>query len=99
MFWSTFKLLCDENHISPSAALVKLGLSKSLVTSWKNGTLPDCKTIVKLSEFFNVTADYLLTGEVDTVMERLKEATEGFTDQQLDELIAYAQFIRARDKK
>lgn len=99
MFWSTFKFLCDENHISPSAALVKLGLSKSLVTSWKNGTLPDCTTIVKLSEFFNVTADYLLTGEVDAVMERLKDMTEGFTDQQLDELIAYAQFIRARDKK
>lgn len=61
--------------------------------------MPDCTTIVKLSEFFNVTADYLLTGEVDAVMERLKDVTEGFTDQQLDELIAYAQFIRARDKK
>lgn len=98
MFWSTFKLLCDENHISASAVLTKLGLSKSLGTKWKDGSVPDGKTILKLSQFFDVTADYLLTGELDTVAKRLKEATAGFSEQQIEELVAYAALIRARNK-
>lgn len=37
-----------------------LGLSTSVPTNWKNGTVPGADAVYKSCEYFGVTADYLL---------------------------------------
>lgn len=58
------KEICEKNNTSVSAMVQYLGMSKGVVTKWKNGCLPNGETIVKIAEYFNVSADYLLTGKI-----------------------------------
>ena len=63
-FWNTIKNLCDEKGTTPTAVVKELGLSTSMATRWKNGTIPNDKTLHKLADYFEVTTDALL-GYVD----------------------------------
>ena len=62
MFFENLEYLCKENKTTASATAKYLGLSKGSVTSWKNGVVPNGDTIIKLSNHFGVTTDYLLLG-------------------------------------
>lgn len=45
----------------------EIGVSRQAVTKWENGTaLPETEKVILLSEFFNVTTDYLLKDSVET---------------------------------
>jgi transcriptional regulator with XRE-family HTH domain len=48
---------------SPSAVVLEVGLQKSTVTRWKNGSIPTDATAMKLANYFNVSVDYLLGNE------------------------------------
>ena len=63
MFYEVFTKLCKEKGVSPTATLKKLNISTSKLTAWKNGSMPNSEFLIPISEFFGVTADYLLTGE------------------------------------
>lgn len=63
MFYAQLEELCIQNNIKITVLLQYLGKSKSSATSWKNGTLPSFETLLKISEYFNVSLDYLLTGK------------------------------------
>ena len=73
MFYDTFACLCQQRGIAPSRAAIDAGISKSLVTKWKNnGTeLPSPEVLSKLSKYFGVTTAYLLglssESQVDTL--------------------------------
>lgn len=60
MFFERIKALCDERGIKITNLLSELGMSPGNLTRWKNGTVPDGNTLVKLAQYFNVTTDYLL---------------------------------------
>lgn len=60
MFWNVYSSLCSSNDTSPSAVAIAIGLSNSIATKWKNGAYPSGDILVKLSEYFNVSVDYLL---------------------------------------
>ena len=62
MFYEKVKSLCDTNHIAITSLARKLKLSPSAPNNWKEGTLPKAETIMKISEFFDVSTDYLLFG-------------------------------------
>ena len=66
MFWNIFVNLCSKIGKSTTAVILELGLSRSLVTSWKNGTIPNNTTLVKIADYFNVSVDYLLGNETET---------------------------------
>lgn len=40
-----------------------LGISASSVTGWVHGSYPSSQYVVKISEFFGISANYLLTGQ------------------------------------
>lgn len=63
MFWKTLSELCAKNNTSPTSVITELKLSRGSVTSWKNGKVPHHSTLIKIADYFNVTVDYLLTGE------------------------------------
>ena len=60
MFWERFYNLCNSHGIKPNAVCAKLGLSTATATHWKNGSIPKGDAISKLSDYFHVSADYLL---------------------------------------
>jgi len=52
-----------QNGTSGTALTTSLGLSSSSVSEWKKGKIkPSADAIVKLSVFFDVSTDWLLTG-------------------------------------
>ena len=105
MFWDNFVVLCNENDTKPNPVAKQLGLSSGSVTSWKNGKVPHHSTLLKIADYFNVSVDYLLTGQKETPTaegdERKTELMKLFSlldDAGQDALIAIAQQMRKQDK-
>ena len=51
----------------PNAVCASVGLSTATSTHWKNGVIPNLKTVSMLAEYFDVSIDYLLGKEEMTV--------------------------------
>lgn len=64
MFFERLQDMCLAQNTDVTNLLKKLGLSTSKGTAWKNGTIPNGKILGQLSDFFNVSTDYLL-GKTD----------------------------------
>lgn len=63
MFYEQLQKACKKKKTSVTAMLKAIGVSTSNGTYWKNGSAPTIDMIVKISEFLNVSCDYLLTGK------------------------------------
>lgn len=63
MFYEQVKALCDSRRIAITSLARQLHLSPSAPNNWQNGTLPKAETIMKISEFFDVSTDFLLFGK------------------------------------
>ena len=63
MYYSTFCSLCEKFGLSPTSAIIDMGLSRSNITNWKNGRLPKAEVLQVVAEYFDVPVDYLLNGE------------------------------------
>lgn len=63
MFWNIFSELCLQRGKSPNAVAKELRMSSGSVTNWKNGTVPNNSALLKISNYFNVSVDYLLGKE------------------------------------
>lgn len=69
MFFDNFVKLCEEKGVKPSRALTDAGVPKSAYSYWRteagagNDAKPTNQNAVKLAQYFNVSVDYLLTGE------------------------------------
>lgn len=63
MFYDNFVNLCNSVNKSPSAVVLEIGLQKSTVTRWKNGSMPTDATTHKVADYFGVSVDYLLDNE------------------------------------
>ena len=57
--------LCKERNITPGGLCGELGFRRSVLSDLKNGRKKslDTTTLVKIAEYFNVSVDYLLTGD------------------------------------
>ena len=65
MFWERFHSLCKENNISANQVVTALGISHGAPTKWRQlGIITNGDTLLKLSEYFDVSTDYLL-GKTD----------------------------------
>ncbi len=69
-----------------------LGVSKQCVSNWENdNVLPSIDMLIKLSRFFNVSADYLLGLD-----ERTDLDVTGLTDAEIAHLKLLIEDLRAR---
>ncbi len=64
MFWNNFVKICEEHGEKPTPVIKKLGIAAGSVTRWKNGSVPNGKTLDVIANYFNVSVDYLL-GKTD----------------------------------
>lgn len=61
MFKDIFVQLLQNNGISSYKLTKDTGINNSLISKWKKGSsTPSADMLVKLSDYFNVSVDYLL---------------------------------------
>lgn len=63
MFFDRFKELCSKKGVSAYRACTDIGLNRSSVAKWKNGSIPNGSTLNRLADYFGVSVDYLLGNE------------------------------------
>jgi len=61
-FYERIETLRKNRKISQGALEKELGFSNGSVSKWKN-SMPTPERLKKLADFFQVTVDYLVTGE------------------------------------
>lgn len=85
--------------LSQEEVATALGVSRPAITHIEAGTRKvDALELDKLSQLYGQTVQYLLTGESlksDTRLAFLARATHGFSEQDLDELSRFAEFLRS----
>lgn len=105
MFFDNFVRLCEQKGVKPSRALTEAGVPKSAYSYWRteagagNDAKPTNQNAVKLAQYFNVTVDYLITGnqkenppqqpqsEVDAAVERIRRKLESMPKEQREALM------------
>lgn len=63
MFFEQLTKACKMRDITVTSLTSHLAISKSNVTNWKKGTVPNGEVIVRISDFLGVSTDYLLKGD------------------------------------
>lgn len=105
MFFDNFVRLCEQKGVKPSRALTEAGVPKSAYSYWRteagagNDAKPTNQNAIKLAQYFDVTVDYLLTGnqkenppqqpqsEVDVALERIRKKLESMPKEQREALM------------
>lgn len=59
MFYLTFIELCSKMKKSPSAVAEEMGFKRSVVTRWRNGTIPRDANLQRVADYFNVPVESL----------------------------------------
>lgn len=111
MFYDNYIRLCNSVDKSPSFVAEKIGLKKSSVTRWKNGSQPTDATLQKIASYFGVSVGFLV-GD----MEQKEKPTDtravsdedikfalfgeiGVSDEDYADVKRYAEFIRNKKKE
>lgn len=103
--------LLAKKNISKAEFYEKCNLTSASYSNWNTGkTRPKMKNIEKIARFLGVTSEYLLYGDGAEKESALDPKTEGVsptvqelfdfidtaTDNELDELLRYAQFLMSK---
>ena len=80
MFWTRFYEICNDNQISPNAFAKEVKISSGVVTKWKKGSLPSTDALLKISNYFDISIDYLLTGQEKSSSSYLTENEQKIID-------------------
>lgn len=65
MFYDYFDELCNHKGISANKACLEMGLSRAVAAKWKStNTNPRMSTLVKISEYFDISIDAILAREI-----------------------------------
>lgn len=59
MFYDNYIRLCNSVNKTPSAVAVEMGISKTSVNRWKNGSYPTDATMLKIASYFGVDVEEL----------------------------------------
>ena len=111
--YTVLKSLCDECKISGYKMCKDCGIQPSIMTDLKMGRRSGLKaeTAAKISNYFGVTVDYLLTGEQkEKPAAKSSEPTDEdikfalfnggqITDAQYEEVKKFAQYVKERDAR
>ena len=93
-----------------TAFLREMGMSKGNMTNWKSGSSPSLEVLQKISEYFDVSTDYLLGKTNNPTKEEITfddftfamyEETKDLTDKDKEALLDMAKIFKRHldDKK
>mgnify|MGYP000338375820 CR=1 FL=1 len=60
MFYERIKKIAKDNGKPITAILKELEIPTSYTGFWKKGKMPNAEILIKLSNYFNVSVDYML---------------------------------------
>lgn len=61
LFWERFLGLCETHNLKPNRVAIEIGVASGTLSKWKIGkTFPNGETLIKISEYFECSIDYLL---------------------------------------
>ncbi len=61
--YEIFEQLCQSRNLTPYKVSKLANVTQTALSNWKTGkSTPSAKTLQKLADFFNVSIDYLMTG-------------------------------------
>ena len=80
MFFQNFLRLCNSVNKKPSSVALDLGIAKSTVSRWKEGSAPHPAPLQKLADYFNVP--------VESLTEEQKETAPTVTDERDLEMLS-----------
>lgn len=87
VIYDTISKLCDKSGIAITALETELGLGRGLIGKWKNGTSPNLAKLKKIADYFDVSVDYLLTGEEKKWQPTLTDKDERNLDKKVENLL------------
>lgn len=91
MFFQNFLRLCNSVNKKPSSVALDLGIAKSTVSRWKEGSAPHPATLQKLADYFNVP--------VESLTEEQKETAPTVTDERDLEMLSLLSRLTTEQKK
>ena len=56
---SNIRRLCEDRGISVNKMCTDIGISRSSVRHWENGSRPNYATVTKIARYFNTTPGYI----------------------------------------
>lgn len=71
----TIKSLCKDNKISVNRLEMDLGFAKGYISKLDK-SVPNSAKLQKIADYFNVTLDYLMSGETDAKTPQLTKKDE-----------------------
>ncbi|MBQ3161249.1 MAG: helix-turn-helix domain-containing protein [Oscillospiraceae bacterium] len=66
MFYERLRQICAQKNTTVTKMLHDIGLSSANTGYWKKGQLPKGDALIKISNYLNVSIDWLLTGNYVT---------------------------------
>ena len=97
MFYDLFCQLCEKKGVSVTRATVEMGLSRTIGSKWKRtGATPNGETLNRIAEYFDVTTDYLLSGNEADMRPQTEQAAIDVVD---DDLREYLDELRSRPEQ
>lgn len=104
MFWENFYNLCIQNNTKPVPLIKSLGIAGGNATKWKNGTIPNGDTLIKLAEFFGCSVDYLLgiEGKYENLQDKLEieilDEIHPLNKAEKEEILNYIRYTKSKRK-
>lgn len=87
-----------KKDITQSELAKMIGVSPSTIGMYEqNRREPDSESLLKLADFFNVSTDYLLNRNIETIAAH-KEGEE-YTEDELKDIEDFKKFVRSRRKE
>lgn len=63
-FIDSFKKICQQRGVSPTAVIKSIPISPSSLAGWDAGREPRNSSILKIANYFGITIEELLSGEI-----------------------------------
>lgn len=73
MFYEKLLELCKLRGVTPTEVTRQIGVNKSNVTYWKNGSIPKATTMNKIANYFGCTVDTLLKSGAPAILTDLSK--------------------------
>lgn len=113
MFKEKFIRLCNERGEPPTVVCQKIGITSSAFSKWTDQSVPRKATLMRIADYFGVSVSYLLGVEDDPdpialidpskksppIMEKIEEAMQDMTEEELADLEKYVEFLLSRKKE
>lgn len=106
MFKEKFIKLCNKNNVPPSTVCRDVGITPSAFTKWTNESMPRRATLMRIADYFGVPVEYFTTdnpqedaSEMQNAIAELVTLAKQLDDDQVEEVVEYAKYLKHKQKK